>query len=68
MADEVPDRAVAADPAPDQPPAVIVLRDDNPDMECVVVLNGSITADWDTAPWRGEGTSRFIGGFGPHTY
>lgn len=56
--DKVPGRAVAADPDLDQPE----------DMVHIVVLNGSITADWDTGPWRGEGTSRFVGGFGHSTY
>jgi hypothetical protein len=51
---------VAADPAPDQP--------DPDEMLYVVVSNGSITADWDTGPWRGKGTSCFSGGFGHSTY
>jgi hypothetical protein len=63
-------RSVAADPAPDAP---------EPDeMEYVVVSNGSITAEWDTGPWRGKSTSGFTGGgfgdgpssfrHGPSTY
>ena len=57
------DESVAADPPPEA-----AERPSPDDMVHVVVLNGSITADWDTGPWRGEGTSRFIGGFGHSTY
>jgi hypothetical protein len=49
---------VAADPEPE--------RTDPDEMVYVVVENGSITAGWDTGPWRDKSTSRFIGGFGPH--
>lgn len=44
-------------------------RPDPDELLYIVVENGSITAEWDTGPWRGQSTSRFTGGgYGHHTY